>query len=357
MYYVYNADGTYTSVTGVAPTDVAESLSNISKVVHDLHVQGQSDSNRIQSIEHQLEDFKEAQASSPARSEHNEEKEEKEMAYETPMNIFTNPNGNGGNDGFGMGGGLLGGVILGSLIGNRGGLFGANGAGVAEVGVPAGSIALATLQAIGDVKASVPLSACEVMGSVSAAAADITSQTLSQTIGLNQNINDAKSTALAAANANALQNAAGFANVKDATDALSTQTAVGFGIINANIERTGWALSNTVRDDGDKTRALIQSIDKTNDSRLITAQANEIVELRQDARRLSDTHGIAITMNNNQNQQQLQFQQQAQAINTLAHGLADVSQIARATNQQLIIGNAGATTTGAQTANPVNVRT
>lgn len=62
-------------------------------------------------------------------------------------------------------------------------------------------------------------------------------------------------------------------------------------------------------------------------------------------------------MNNTQNQNQLQFQAQAQALSQVAAALVEVNQLARATNQNLIIGNTGAVGTGPQTANPVNVRT
>jgi len=255
--------------------------------------------------------------------------------------------GRGGAD---SGGGLVMGLVLGSLLRNGGGgLLGGDGA-AGGVGLQNSIDTNAILTQLGDIKASVPLSACETMAAVSNAQADITSQTLAQTIGLNQNINDAKAAALAAANANALQNSAGFAGVKDATDSLATQQAVGFGVINANIERTGWQLSREINADGDKTRALIQSIDKQNDSRLITAQANEIVELRASQARAEDRHGIEINMTNNQNQNQLQFQQQSQVLNTLSNGLVQALQSIQATNQAINIG-------GFQQANPTNTNT
>lgn len=264
-----------------------------------------------------------------------------------------------GGDGFGLGGGgIVGGLVLGALLGNNnGGLFGnRNGAVVADPGIPAGNVSLATLQGIGDIKGAVPQAACETMNAICDAESSINNQMLAQTIGLNQNINDAKAAGVAAANANALANAAGFAGVKDATDALSTQTAIGFGNVNTLIERTGWQLSQAITNDGDKTRALIQSIDKTNDSRLITQQANEIVELRNQALAAENRRGIEIQISNNQSQNQLQFQAQQQVLAQLANCLAETSQLARATNQQLIIGNAGPVTGGAQTANPTNVR-
>jgi len=242
-----------------------------------------------------------------------------------------------------------------AVLGGNGGLFG-NRNGVVDGGIPSGNVSLASLQGIGDIKGAVPQAACETMNAICDAESSINNQMLAQTIGLNQNINDAKAAGVAAANANALANAAGFAGVKDATDALSTQTAIGFGNVNTLIERTGWQLSQAISNDGEKTRALIQSIDKTNDSRLITQQANEIVGLRQAQARMADRHGIEITMTNNQNQNQLQFQQQQQVLGHLANALIEVGQVARATNQQLIIGNSGVTTGGAQTANPTNVK-
>jgi hypothetical protein len=241
---------------------------------------------------------------------------------------------------------LIGGVLLGALLGRNGGLFGGAGDGAgAAVALQSSVDTNAILQALGDIKASVPLAESQVQLALAGVNQDITSQSLQQTIALQGQ-----------GFAGQLANLTSFAQVGDKVDALSTLTAVGFGNVNTAIERNGWAITQAVNNDGEKTRALIQSIDKQNDSRLITAQANEIIELRAERNRDADRHGIEITMNNNQNQNQLQFQQQAQVLNTLAGALVEVGQIARATNSNVIVGNTGASTTGAQTASPTNVR-
>lgn len=322
----------------------------------------------------------------------------KEEAMSEPVNVFTNGNDSnagvlaaiaamGNNrgyapsgDGFG-GGGVMGAVLAASLFG-RNGFDGCNGGdsclpnqlnSVADginhnintsmIGlgnqVSGGFTAQNTsaiLQSIGDTKAQVGLSACEVMGTVTNAAADITNQTLQQTIGLTNQINDAKSAGVGAAATNALLLTNGFAQVGDKVDTLATATAVGFGNVNFNIERTAWQTSQVTRDDGDKTRALIVAQYEATLNRQLSDANNVIAELRSEQRRQQDRHGIEINMTNNQNQNQLQFQAQQQVLANLANCIHDVSQVARATNQQLIIGNAGAVTGGAQTANPTNVR-
>lgn len=266
-------------------------------------------------------------------------------------NIIGTPSGHMYGDGLGLGGlgggGIIGGLILGSLLGNRNGLFGNNGVGGdAAVGLQNTSNTNAVLGAISDVKAAVPLTACQTQSTVEAAAKDITGQTLQQTIALNNAINQSQ---LAAAQ--------GFASTGDKIDQLASATAVAFGLVNTNIERTGWQIAQTVINDGEKTRALITANQIAELNRIAQERQDEIIELRNNAARQNDRHGIEITMNNNQNQNQLQFQAQAQVLNQLTHALLEVGQIARATNQSLIIGNSGPVASGPQTANPVNVRT
>lgn len=243
--------------------------------------------------------------------------------------------GGAGDGGLGLGGGLIGGVLLGALLGRNGGLFG--GGGEAN-GLQSSIDTNVILQSLGDIKAAVPLAESQVQLALAGAQADITSQSLQQTIALqNQGFNAQLST---------LSN---FNQLGDKVDALAAANALAIATNQFNCVQATMA-------DGEKTRALISSIDKQNDNRLITAQANEIIELRAEQNRTSDRHGIEINMINNQNQNQMQFQQQQQVLNTLAHVLADVSQVARATNSNVIVGNTGASTTGAQTASPTNVR-
>lgn len=269
--------------------------------------------------------------------EHKKRKRKKrkhDMAMvETPSMIMGTGTGEGG---WGLGGGLIGGVLLGALLGRNGGLFGGN-AGEAN-GLQSSIDTNIILQSLGDIKAAVPLAEAQVQLALAGAQADITSQSLQQTIALqNQGFNSQ------------LSSLAAFNSLGDKVDALAAANALAIATNQFNCVQATMA-------DGEKTRALISSIDKQNDNRLITAQANEIIELRAEQNRTSDRHGIEINMINNQNQNQMQFQQQAQVLTGLAHLLSDVAQVARATNSNVIVGNTGATTTGAQNANPTNVR-
>jgi len=254
----------------------------------------------------------------------------KKMAMvETPNLIMGSGSGDGA--GLGLGGGLIGGVLLGALLGNRrGGIFGGDGDGGGAAVLQSSIDTNAILQTLGDIKASVPLAESQVQLALAGAQSDITSQSLQQTIALQNQGFQAQ-----------LSTLAGFNSIGDKVDALAAANALAIATNQFNCVQATMA-------DGEKTRALISSIDKQNDNRLITAQANEIIELRGERRRDSDRHGVEVTMINNQNQNQLQFQQQAQALNTLTHALVDISQVARATNQAINIGS------GAQVANPNN---
>lgn len=260
---------------------------------------------------------------------------EKETIME-PVNVFAgNPlgmMGGTGHDGLGLGGGLIGGVLLGALLGNRGGLFGGNGSGNGVDGInniQASVDTNAILAGIADVKAAVPLAEAQVQLALAGATADITSQNMQQTIALQQQNF-----------AGQLATCAGFANT--ARDIASVETTV---------DRSAWALSNTIKEDGERTRALITSNQIADLNQKLTVAQLEAFELRQEGRRSDDRHGIEITMTNNQNQQQLQFQAQAQAINTLGGLIHSCDQNIRATNQAINIGS------GAQVANPNNNNT
>ena len=145
-------------------------------------------------------------------------------------------------------------------------------------------------------------------------------------------------------------------SLQQGISAVQLETANGFANTNTNIERTGWQLSQAISNDGEKTRALITSNQIADLNRQLGVAQLEAIELRQETSRERDRHGIEITMTNNQNQNQLQFQAQNQVLSGLANALLEVGQIARATNSNVIVGNTGATTTGALNANPNNVR-
>lgn len=126
--------------------------------------------------------------------------------------------------------------------------------------------------------------------------------------------------------------------------------------VDTNVDRQSTAIQVAIRDDGEKTRALIVANQIAELNRIAQERQDEIVELRNDNRRDRDRHGLEITMVNNQNQNQLQAQAQNQQISTLLNCFSGLAgQVARATNSNLIVGNTGATVTGPQAANPVNV--
>lgn len=264
----------------------------------------------------------------------------------------------GGNDaGFGMGGGLIGGLVLGSLLRNGNLLGNGTGVGVQEGCVTPSNLSAqlagvtdtlqntSVMQTLGDIKASVPLAESQVQLALAGATSDIRSHigavenTLVQgQMAINQNVSNAIAASLASQGA-----------IKETV--LTTGAA--------NLQATAnaqFALSQAIAADGAQTRALIQSIETANTQRLLGERQDEINELRNEGRRRDDRHGIDITMIQNNNQQQLQAQQQQQQIANLTACLHGVSQLAQATNQQLIIGNTGVASGGNQSSNPVNVR-
>ncbi|MFJ7316761.1 hypothetical protein ACIQVE_29355 [Pseudomonas sp. NPDC098747] len=237
----------------------------------------------------------------------------------------------GGGFGGGMGGGgLVAGLVLGALLRN-GGLGGREGEGCVT---PSNLVDVTTLSKLGEIQAQIP--------QVTAA---IENSTLTQTLGLQGTLG---SLALG------IQQA--FANTKDTVQATSALTLAGISGVNQNVSESACEIKQAINNDGDRTRALINSIDRDNLNRLLTSKDNELIELRHASSRASDRHGIEITMINNQNQLQAQAQAQANVLGQLVHVMTECNQIARATNTNLIVGNTGATTTGAQTASPVNVK-
>jgi len=267
--------------------------------------------------------------------------ETKEMTNGIDLQSLSTGGGFGGMGG----GGLLGGVLIGALLGNRGGLFGSNNE-VADVGnIESVVNTNAILTGLADIKAAVPYNEAQVQLALASAVLTLTAANTADTQYLSQG-----QTAIQ------LAQQAIAANLSRDLGLVSTQVATGFGELNSNVERTGWTLSREISNDGEKTRSLISSIDRENLNRIITTQASELVELRNESSRERDRHGIEITMTNIQNQNQLQAQSQNQALNTIAAAVYDVSQVARATNSNVIVGNSGATGVGSQTANPTNVR-
>lgn len=252
--------------------------------------------------------------------------------------------GTGGNDGgamglgAGLGGGLLGGILASALFGNRrGGVFGGEDGGGAAVATLQGSIDTNTiLGQLSALQAAVPLAESQVQLALAGVSSDITSQSLQQTIALqNQGFQSQ------------LANVAGFNSVGDKVDALAAANALAIATNQFNCVQATMA-------DGDRTRtqisALLVAQNDATLNRIITVQAAELAELRNEDRRSEDRHGVEVTMINNQNQNQMQFQQQQQVLSGLIHAIGDISQVARATNQAINIG-------GTQLANPTNSAT
>jgi hypothetical protein len=154
---------------------------------------------------------------------------------------------------------------------------------------------------------------------------------------------------------------AGFAATSLQAANISAATQLGIANLGLQAANNTSVILTAIRDDGDKTRCQAAAINDATLNRIIVEQANALVELRSDHRhnerqRQSE---LVITQNVNQNQAQNQSQQQQQQqfllLSNIASSLNGLTQIAHATNQNVIAGNTGAVTTGAQTASPVNV--
>ena len=274
--------------------------------------------------------------------------------------------GVGAGAGAGLGAGLLGGILGGVLL-NRGGLLG-GGEGVnhvtpTQLANTTSSIIDANqntvlLQAVGDVKAAVPLAEAQVQLALAGQAADLNraigaSENLlvQGQAGINKNISDAIASSLASQN---------NINVNVLTSANSTKEAVAlYG--NANLVATKDAATAAALAVANSTKEIIAALNDQNTANLqrqLAVAENALLEQRAESRARGTEVNVTQTVNQNQLQMQQQQQQQQQLI--LLNHLATVIgglQNAVATNSNLIVGNTGAVGTGPQTANPVNVRT
>jgi hypothetical protein len=118
-------------------------------------------------------------------------------------------------------------------------------------------------------------------------------------------------------------NQKGFYDNAAVTVAQGTTNLIATKDASVQAERNSWLLNQAIVADGDRTRSLIQSIDKTNDSRLITQLANEVSELRNEGRLRGVEGNITISNNNTATAvaQQQQAQQQSQQIAVLGANL------------------------------------
>lgn len=279
--------------------------------------------------------------------------------------------GNGGTGaaiGGGLGAGVLGGVLGGALLGGNGvlGGRGANADGIVTPALLAASLAQVTdtaqnttvLQTLGDIKASVPLAEGQVQLALAGAQADINGNINSslqiavqgQAL-INKNISEAIAASLASQNninINVLQSAAAT------RDAVTT-----YGVANLTATKdsqfaTQVAISNSTKE----ILAALTNQNIDNLQRQLTVAESNAREDRMIGRQREVEVNVNQTVTQVQAQAQAQQQQQQQILllNNLCNLMGGL-QNAVATNSNMIIGNTGATTTGPQTANPVNVRT
>lgn len=269
-----------------------------------------------------------------------------------------------GGYGWGGGAGALGGLatgFFGGLVGNalfRGGLGGfEDGRGRHGGDSCAGDVERAMIvQDIGELKRDVATSANETQAVVNAVGANGVQTTLQQTIALQQ--------ALAGL---AASTQSGFCTVE--REIASKTNLLSVEILNSRAQAAELACSikGVVHEEGEKTRALLTRQYEDSLNRRIEEQNAKIVALETEGRfaeqrRQSDAISTRIDINNTavaaqaQGQQQAQFQELVSTVRGLVPAVAGLTQIAHATNSNVIAGNSGPVLTGTQTANPTNVR-
>lgn len=286
-----------------------------------------------------------------------------------PVNVFEGGGSGMGAAGGGIGGGAIGG-FLGAALGNGGlgGLGNRNNFGndnfvtpmqlqTATQGIIDANQNTVLLQAVGDTKAAIPVAAQGTQLYVANAMSDLRSHlgqvensvTAGQ-MAINKNVSDAIASSLASQNSiNMNVSAQGAAN-REVTNANGTANLIA-------TKDAQYALAAAIVSDGEKTRAMLVAQNEAALRTEITGLQIRLQEHQGEARARGTEVNVTQTVNQNQLQLQAQQQQQQQAIllNNLCQHVMGL-QNAVATNSNLIIGNTGASTTGAQTANPVNVR-
>lgn len=203
---------------------------------------------------------------------------------------------------------------------------------------------LIAMDKLGDIEGAVALSALGTQKAVSDGTSSVQDSIVQSTIA---NLRGQADIGMSIANA-----------VSTAKDLNAAQTQVLSGLINNvgnAVDRNLYTLTATVKDDGEKTRALITANQIAELNRIAQERQDEIIELKSEARRRDDRHGIEITMVNNQNQNQLQFQQQAQLLGQIGHLVSSCNQRIDAQNTAI---NVGGTQVAGQTStnNNNNVR-
>lgn len=245
----------------------------------------------------------------------------------------------------GIAGGVLGGILT------RGGLFGNEGRGgencvtpsqltAALAGVQDTQMNTAVLQGLGDIKAAVPLAEAQSQLAIAQSQGQVMNQIGQQSLAIAQGFGNA---AQQTSQAQAAVIAVGE-SVKDAVNGTSAATQLGIANLATSGLQNTFALSQAISADGDKTRALIESINSANLNRQLTVSD---LDRRDEANRgrIRETE-INISNVNTANAQQAQAQtmqqNQWQAIIQLAEGVRNLAgdiQAVRQTQSQVVFGN------------------
>lgn len=232
-----------------------------------------------------------------------------------------------GGMGFGGGEGLGGGLLLGLLLG-RGGLFGNDN----RYGNDGRCVNTDDLnaQALGDIKAAIPYNEAQVQLALAGLQASLSQQ----------------------ANQNTQYLSAGQNTIQLAQQSIAAGLARDIATVDTNVDRQSQAVQNAIVASERRVTDLITGNRIADLEQQLTVSQLRESEQRGINREIVNTNTITIGMNQQQAQQQQQMQALQWQLNQLCGG---ISQFARATNSTVQVGNTGATTGGAQTANPANV--
>lgn len=217
----------------------------------------------------------------------------------------------GGGLGAGLGGGLLGGILGGALLGGNG-LGNRNNVGEGCVtpsmltagltGVTDAVQNTTVVQTLGAIQAAIPLAESQTQLAIAVAQSELAGQINTANIAnlggqamINKNVSDAIASSLASQT-----------SIKESVAA--------YGVANLNATKDAqFALATIVKDDGEKTRALITSNTISELQRQLTVAQTGALEDRL-TNRARETE-INITNTNTATAQQFQAQAQAQAQN------------------------------------------
>lgn len=304
---------------------------------------------------------------------HYETKEKEEiMSPMETVNLFGAGGMGSGGALAGAGGGAFAGAALGSLLLGRNGVLGAGVDGgvvgarhVTPEQLTAGLASVidntqntAVLQQLGQISAAIPLAEANTQLALSITQSELAGQintaqvaNLAGQATINKNVSDAIAASLASQN---------NINLNVLTQGSSTrETVTSFGVANLNATNEAkYAVTSAIRDDGDKTRALISRQYEDTLNRELTEARNALIELRA-AGRVRESEINIVNTNTAvaaQSQAQVQGQQQLQFLAQLGaevRNLANDVQVVRQTQSNV---NFGTQTGTAQTASAANNR-